>query len=256
MPVKFPCSSQPERQRAAASFQTPREADSYFVEEVVSGYTYPREYRGSNSVAAQLDSLRRHFPELSPEFGKGMTLARALPRHAEGWFAVPNWQKLASKYDDAVTIVLNRIASSRPFYNWHQGQLGPDHFRAASNGWRTPDANLEAQRADFTLIAAQFGKRHAGRSGRRAMAMMQTDEFPLGVFAVGCMLLAHPERLGHQNDLWVDCAGDRFCPQGVGDFPFAPLFREDHGYIGLVTSALSSVSAQSGCASEFIAGER
>ncbi len=55
---------------------------------------------------------------------------------------------------------------------------------------------------------------------------MDVNECGLGAFAVGIMLLTHPERLQHYDDLWIDCAGDEFHdPQG-SDAPFdrAPLF--------------------------------
>jgi hypothetical protein len=39
------------------------------------------------------------------------------------------------------------------------------------------------------------------------------------------MLLTHPERLNHYDDLWIDCAGDEFAPAADGRFWGAPLFH-------------------------------
>src|SRR5262249_34336611 len=59
---------------------------------------------------------------------------------------------------------------------------------------------------------------HRGRSVHTAREVMgRRRQFVLGAFAVGIMLLAHPERLQHNDDLWSYCAGDEYYgpPRGV-----------------------------------------
>jgi hypothetical protein len=84
---------------------------------------------------------------------------------------------------------------------------------------------------DILVVAAQFGLRHRGRSVRRAREVMQPNEFGLGAFAVGIMLLTHPERLMHYDDLYVDCAGDEYAPEADGGFSSAPFFDFDDGRV-------------------------
>jgi hypothetical protein len=65
---------------------------------------------------------------------------------------------------------------------------------------------------------------------RRAREVMNANECGLsecglGAFAIGIMLLCHPERLKHYDDLWIDCAGDEFAPDADGVFSESPYFR-------------------------------
>ena len=49
----------------------------------------------------------------------------------------------------------------------------------------------------------------------------------LGVFAFGCMLLTHPERLSSGETLMVDCGGDEYSVRGDYTFDRVPLFDYD-----------------------------
>jgi hypothetical protein len=53
---------------------------------------------------------------------------------------------------------------------------------------------------------------------------MNANECGLGAFAIGIMLLTHPERLQHYDDLWIDCAGDEFAPDAGAGFSESPYF--------------------------------
>ena len=82
----------------------------------------------------------------------------------------------------------------------------------------------EQKNSDILIVAAQFGLRYRGYSSNAAKEMMIPDhECGLGTFAIGIMLLTHPERLQHCNDLWVDCNGDEF-NNGDGRFDYTPYF--------------------------------
>jgi hypothetical protein len=61
---------------------------------------------------------------------------------------------------------------------------------------------------------------------------MNAVEFGLGAFAVGCMLLTHPEREVKWEQLHMDCAGDEFAPDADGDFSRAPVFFFSDGKVG------------------------
>ena len=81
---------------------------------------------------------------------------------------------------------------------------------------------------------------------------MSGTEFGLGAFAIGCMLLTHPERLQHSNDLWIDCAGDEFSPDGDSDFSSAPYFRFSDGKVKFAASYVGIAYDYYGTASGFL----
>jgi hypothetical protein len=102
------------------------------------------------------------------------------------------------------------------------------------------------------VVPAQFGIRHRGRSVRRAREVMSANECGLGAFAIGIMILTHPERLSHYNDLWIDCAGDEFDDPDSGvRFDCAPCFEFDGDEVKFVTDYVVSASGSYGSASGF-----
>jgi hypothetical protein len=102
---------------------------------------------------------------------------------------------------------------------------------------------------DILVVAAQFGLRHRGRSVRRAREVMNASEFCLGAFAIGIMLLTHPERLKHYDDLWIDCAGDEFSYGGDGQFGNAPCFSFDDVWVEFDTNFVVGANGSYGSAS-------
>lgn len=139
------------------------------------------------------------------------------------------------------------------FYNYHQGELGPNQLRQSAKSIRIFEA-LEAQQPnrDILVVPAQFGKLHGGKSVRRAREVMNSFEFGLGAFAVSCMLLTHPERLQHAEDLWVDCAGDEFSSDADGDFDKAPCLDFQDRLLAFATKSVDDASEHFGSASGFL----
>ena len=84
---------------------------------------------------------------------------------------------------------------------------------------------------------------------------MSANEFGLGAFAVGIMLLTHPERLQHHDDLWIDCAGDEYSPVAVGIFGHAPCFDFRGVEIGFGTRWTGAPRARYGAVSGFLSPE-
>jgi hypothetical protein len=56
---------------------------------------------------------------------------------------------------------------------------------------------------------------------------MAGNEFAVGVFTIGCMLLTHPERLSTGDTLMIDCGGDEYSVRGDYTFDRVPLFDYD-----------------------------
>jgi hypothetical protein len=206
-------------------------SNQFADEEVSSSYTYPNGYK-SKGVAEQVQALKSLFPELKDATYDESIATRPLPPNAEGWFAIPRWEKLGSSYGEAVDKVLTTIKSKRTFYKYREGQTGPEYLRQHAKTEKAFQKLGDEQKGhDILIVPCQLGMRHRGRSVRRAREVMNAVEFGLGAFAVGCMLLTHPEREVKWEQLHMDCAGDEFAPVAGGDFSHAPVFSFDGGRV-------------------------
>ncbi|MDP3685792.1 MAG: hypothetical protein Q8R32_03095 [bacterium] len=187
-------------------------------EEVPSTFGYLSGYQ-PKSVAEQVKRLRELFPELGTV--NEQLAEQPLPPNAEGFFVIPRWEKIAKTYGEAVEKVLALIEKTRngKFTNYRKGELGPQYLRQHARTVTMFQKLSDAQKGhDMLVIPAQFGLRHRGRSVRRAREVFLGHECGLGAFAIGIMLLTHPERLQHLDDLLVDCAGDEYAPGADGGF--------------------------------------
>ena len=212
------------RKTALDSFGQMSVTNQFVSEEVPSKYGYPSGYK-PKGLAEQVKRLRELFPGIGEASEKLASVT--LPTNTEGWFAIPRWQTLAKTYGQAVQKVLDVIKQTRggKFYNHREGQLGPNQLRQLARTEKFFCDLAEAQgNPDILIVPAQFGLMHAGKSVRRAREVFLVNEFGLGAFAVGIMLLTHPDRLQHYDDLWIDCAGDEFAPVADGQFSNAPCF--------------------------------
>ena len=228
--------------------------DKFKGEEVTSNYGYLSGYCKPKSIAKQCNILRQIFPGVGNAIEK--LAERAVPANAEGWFAIPKWQTVAPTYAEAVQKVLDAIKKSRggKFYNYRDGQIVNERLRqSAKTEAMFQKLGREQKDHDILVVAAQFGLHHRGRSVRRARERFDSNEFGLGSFAVGIMLLTHPERLLHYDDLWVDCAGDEFDdPDAGARFDRAPLFSFESGRVGFGTYWYDLASGRYGSVSGFV----
>lgn len=221
-------------------------------EEVESTYGYLSGYTKPKTIAEQDNILSGLFPGLSAG-SVTAGLARAeLPDGAEGYFTIPRWQKVAPTYGEAVQKVLDLLSKAYggKFKNWREGQVGPNNLRQSAKSvgmWE----KLGNEQGDILVIPAQFGIRHRGRSVRRAREVMEGNEFGLGAFAVGIMLLTHMDRLQNVDDLWIDCAGDEFHdpPHSAAPFGRAPFFFFSDGKLRFGTGWSGSAYGFCGSAS-------
>src|SRR3989344_1844278 len=115
----------------------------YANEEICSIYTYPKEYKGPKPIADQIKAIAKIFdldPSQALEFAKNLpALESFVPADAlkrTGWFAISSVDALAKKhfpevkgpgekYCQAVQLVHAKIAVSRSFYNYREGQITP-----------------------------------------------------------------------------------------------------------------------------------
>jgi hypothetical protein len=200
-------------------------SDKFKDEEVGSNRMYPPTYR-VRPVEAQVTELRKLFPSLGNCQEK--LARRGLPQGAEAWFAIPRWQALASSYNEAVEMLLGVVATKRRFSNRIVGKLGEMYLRQTERSILAEKILADQQQgSDILVVAAQAGMLHRGSSARRTRVALAGNEFGLGTFAFGCMLLTHPERLSTGDTLMIDCGGDQYSVRGDYTFDRVPLFDFD-----------------------------
>lgn len=204
-------------------------SDKYLDEEVGSQRGYPPNYR-VRPIEAQVTELRKLFPGLGACNEKIARLP--LPEGAEAWFAIPRWQALAPTYNEAVAIMIETLSRRRKISDRLMGKLGPAYLRQTERSKLAESILVEQQKGfDILVVAAQAGMLHRGCSARRTRVTMAGNEFGIGIFTFGSMLLIHPERLSAGDALMVDCGGDEYSVRGDHTFDRVPLFDFDIGGI-------------------------
>ena len=202
-------------------------SDRYKEEETSSKREYPPNYR-VRPVEAQVTGLRKLFPKLGGCMER--IARRTLPEGAEAWFAIPRWEAVAPTYNEAVELVMEELGKQRKFANRMQSKLSAAHLRATERSERALSLLAGQQPgSDILVVGAQLGRLHRGCSARRTRVIMQGNEFGLGVFAFGCILLTHPERMSMMDALMVDCGGDEYSLGADGVYDRVPLFEYDLG---------------------------
>lgn len=229
-------------------------SDKFKKEEVESSHGYLSGYK-PKSIDEQIHRLQELFPHLETTNILDVN-RKTLPHGAEGWFAIPNWKKIAPTYNEAVEIVVDMIKQTRgeKFYNCSDGELGPERLRQTT---KTTEAfqrlGVEQRGCSMLVVPAQFGIRHRGRSVRRAREVFAYNEFGLGAFATGIMLLTHPERIMHDDDLWIYCSGDEYdSPNSDDRFGHIPYFFSGDGNVGFDMFWFDEIYDHCGSASGFL----
>ncbi len=209
--------------------------DQFADEEAASSYEYPKEYKSAKPIKEQVTKLAELF-SVSPDDALKLveTLPKDLPNGAEGWFAIlspaaleklfPNEKDPAERYCKAVSLTIEKLAASRKFYNYREGEITTKRLRQHSRTVAALAKIAESQKGDILIIPAQLGLRHRGRSVRRARVCFTPGEYGLRALDVGCVALTHPERFVRWEELDMDCAGDDFAPDTDGGFDGAPRF--------------------------------
>jgi hypothetical protein len=202
-----------------------------FAQTAQSGnqFDYPSDYQ-VKPLVEQHTLLLRYFPQLRD---RGAVFS-PLPRGAEGYFAIPRWEKIAPTYGEALEKVFVALNNSRSgkIHNYRDGKLGPDYLREEKQSRMMWERLASQQGADIIVVPAQFGMFHRGQSVRRARESVWENEFGLGAYHVAIMLLTHPERLATGNELWVYAPGDEYSYRADGQFELAPIFYFRSGEIG------------------------
>ncbi len=188
-------------------------------EESPNDYSYPTKFgRAPKPVVEQVGILRQYFPRLTSH--DECAAEYRLPPMADGWFVVPYWREIADTYGDACMRLMPLIEQTygKTHREYTLERFGEEAQRRSQRTTEMMDALRGFQRGcDMLIFPAQFGALHGGKSARRVSEILARTEFHLGLFEVGCMLLTHPERLGHKNNHWIGCAGDEMMPAYTTD---------------------------------------
>lgn len=229
--------------------------DEFKDEEVASNFGYVSGYRKPKCISEQIALLRQAFPGID---SANQTIANwPVPDGAEGWFAIPRWEAIARNYGEAVEKVLAALSDrcGGCCINYREGKLGAPYLRQTDATNAAFQKLSDCQKGHSILVLpAQFGILHRGRSVRRVRELMSVNEFGLGAFAVGMMLLSHPERLRHYDDLWIDCPGDEYSPDADGNFENSPYFGFYGGWLEFQTGKFEDANDLYGSASGFLPG--
>ena len=189
-------------------------------------YSYPDDYR-AKSLTEQIEILANVL-RIDDISGELFDLARTLQKiqlpvsldgySADGWMASFAWWMKWDNYQNAVEEVLQLISDSRKL-KFYQDNLDEKHLRQTERTsqfeqdiWRNQGENF------FFFHPFQSGLWHCGRSVRRSREVFVENEFGLGVFAVGSMLLTHSEREQEWEQIHISCSGDDHSPGSERDF--------------------------------------
>lgn len=197
----------------------------------------------------KIKSLKEQNKILKKHFGITVDFPETLPvmdKRAEGYFLIPKWEKIAPTYNEALQKVLDAIKSTRPFYNWVEGKIGPEYLRESKDKGTTPE-----------VLACQLGKLHKGESVASVRINKPKDEILLGAYEVGIIILTHPEVLEKWEDLWLDCPGDEYdYPDSGVRFDGAPYFYFYDSRVEFVTKGVSVASGFYGSVSGLLPNNR
>lgn len=228
----------------------------YANEEVKSNYIYPPEYRGLKPIREQVEILLGHFPNLDASWAieKGEAWYENIKPSLPTWIEGPLvyvWRE--ASYHGALQLVLDRLAASRKFCNYRNGQIDTKHLKQTELTEQVECKLHQLQPGGFLIVPSQMGIWHGGRSVRRAREVFALNEFGHGSLAVGCHALTHPERFVLWEQLHADCAGDEFSDEGDGQFEDAPCFFHFHeGSLEFDAGWVSNADGRYGSGSGFV----
>jgi hypothetical protein len=195
-------------------------------------YPYPEDYH-VRPIFEQIALLSKYF---DLDGTKALTYAEnlpALPEGAEGWFAVPKWHSISKSYFKAVKNMLY-VLIKNDILDDERADLNKYHekmFHRSQHSLLIDDCHKK-QTGDIVIFPAQFGFRHRGKTILNAWRSFENNEFDLGLFTIGSMILTHPKRFHPGKYLNAPaCSGDYFAfgrspyELGPNDKCVIPCFR-------------------------------
>ena len=190
--------------------------------------------KGYKSISDQIEILYSYWPNLNPaadllRYYRVRYQTLQFPKWVKGHLAIIRPGFFSNKYGEELEEILKILARDRngKFHNYCEGQLGPEYLRQLAETKKAFQRLELEQKGNILIISVQSGSHYAGLSAHCAHRMFVANEFGLGAFIAGIMLITHPERLQCLDDLSVDCAGDEYALAADGQFDYVPSFRFD-----------------------------
>lgn len=208
-----------------------------------ASYGYPDEYHGPKPISTQVDILAAKFglsSNSTNEWVENVLPTLTLPDGAEGWFAFPSRDVVASchfsavgrsrKHQCVLEFALDILNESRKFYNCNKSKMEPFQFHQDDRTLYALNSITETQEGEILIIPAQFGMRHRSSSVSRTCESfhLEKSEFGLGVFELICMALTHPERYVRWEQLHTICACEKVGGE-YGHYNNSPVFHFRNG---------------------------
>ncbi len=197
------------------------------------GYVYPKDYR-RKPVDRQINIIGKVFglsTETAMKFATERLPKIKLPRHAEGWFAVPSVEAVAKKhfpqvtglidqYRESIRFACKKIKETREFSDYGLGFFDHHPFMERPKSLSACYShNIGGQDGEIILIPAQLGMRFQGKSVDDALKAFTEKEFPLGMFEVLSILITHPKRFNVYAGLSMNCADNAISYDGIPEYP-------------------------------------
>jgi len=228
----------------------------YADERVSSMYGYQNGFR-FRTPRTQTRELLKLFPGLDASHVKRLVQAKG-KRHPQAEFTpvIPKWQAIANTYGEALMIVvalLKKLHGDK-FNNYRGEKLTDEHMRLVEKTAQAYQQLASSQPGDFLVFDAQFGKRWAGASIRHGRVRYLQEEFGLGPFETGILLLTHPDRITGNDQLYIDCSGVEYRDDPKAVFSLCRSFYWFGIYrlLALSCSGLDDRDEQWGAASGFL----
>lgn len=206
-------------------------------------------------IDEQISCLRKLFPDIGSADEK--IAKQMFPSGASGWYAIPDWKKIAPTRGEAIKKVLTLIKKKRngKFLNYLEGRLNSKHLQQKERSiamWRGIEEEQKGH--DIFIVAAQLGSVSLrGSSLPDRQYVFDDDEFGFGIYEVGIILLTHHRHLMNSyNDLWIKLIGDEFSCTGDGKFKRTPFFCFISGKLRLGADIFKSMDDNCGQASGFL----
>lgn len=186
-------------------------------ENTVFDCTYKFGYKHEKiSIADQAAKVQELFPGIG-KLEKNI-IWKKLPDCAEGWFAVPYWEAIGNDYETAMEKLFSVIKEKMNFSNLLNGMMESSNLRKNEQSAAALSLIAKKQDSDIIIFPIQTGIRFRGKSVRLSKDLFLINEFGIGSFEAGCILLTHPMRFSSYLDLWIDCGGDEFSKGGNNFF--------------------------------------
>lgn len=179
-------------------------------EEGCKKYGYPVGYEKPNTLEEQYKVLLKHFPVLQGKMYNLEFENKVLHEKAEGNFLYFDWRIIDSTYCGALQkfLVEYRKSLNDDLINHYSREFDSSDLRQIERTAKFLDTIKEQQKDyEILVIPAQFGYLHKGYLANKERASFADNEFCLGPFEVGLMLLTHPGRLVHNSNLRIVCQG-------------------------------------------------